>query len=262
MEDVMVGNDFEEPVDDTQDNGQDEPRADMPSDLADLFPPEDAVRDKQSQKKQQDTVPLKALKEERSKRQMYERQLNELMAMHKEVLQQLQMLRAQPQTNERAVEDVIEDDSVITGADLKKILAQERERLLGETKKTTSVQALINARQRYSDFDEVVRYADDLIASNPELRGLEEYILSHPNAPYIAYSLGKLHPEYQRKMSTTQSLSDRIAKNMEIPQPVRKSSTEVANMYERIAKLDPLSKEFEELDRRIKLRFRERGEQI
>lgn len=261
MEDIMVDNDVNEPVDDTQEIGHNEAGDDVPNDLADLFPPEDAVREKQSQKKQE-TVPLKALKEERSKRQMYERQLNELMTMHKEVLQQLQALRANNNGREREEDTLIDDDSVITGADLKRILAQERERLLGETKKTSSVQALINARQRYSDFDEVVRYADDLIASNPELRGLEEYILSHPNAPYIAYSLGKLHPEYQMKKMSKQSLSERITKNMETPQPVRKSSTEVANMYERIAKLDPLSKEFEELDKRIKARFRERGEQI
>lgn len=258
MEENQVDNDVVEPVDDAQENGQTQQAQDAIPDFADLFP-EDAVQEK-SQKKQE-TVPLKALKEERSKRQAYERQLNELMGMHKEVLQQLRTLQMQQGGNGRASDEaLIEDDAVITGADLKKILEKERERLLGETKKTSSVQALINARQRYEDFDEVVRYADELIASNPELKGIEEYILSHPNAPYIAYSLGKLHPEYQKKQLQQQSLSDRIAKNMGTPQPVRKSGTEVATMYERIAKLDPLSKEFEELDKRIKARFKERGE--
>lgn len=254
MEEMMVDNVQpmdEEPVADTQE------QTGMADDLAELFP-EDAVQEKSHKK--QETVPLKALKEERSKRQQYERQLNELMAMHKEVLGQLRALQAGNANNGKQESIELDDDAVITGADLKRILQAERERLLGETKKHTSAQAIITARQRYEDFDEVVRYADDLISSTPELKGIEEYILSQPNAPFLAYALGKLHPEYQKKVAQKQSLSERISRNMETPQPSRKGSTEVADMYERIMKMHPLSKEFEELDRRIKARFRERGE--
>lgn len=227
-------------------------------DLSGLFP-EDAALDKGGEEEkghEEKTVPLKALKDERSKRQMYERQLNELMAMHKEVLNELKALKSGGNREQESNYD-INDDDVITGADLKKILQAERERLLGETKRQTSTQALISAKQRYEDFDEVVALADDLIASMPELKGLEEYILSQPNAPFIAYSLGKLHPEYQRIVSKRRALTQKISQNMETPQPSRRGGTEVSDLYEKIKSLDPLSKEFEELDRRIKARFNE-----
>jgi len=225
------------------------------SGLADDLFPEEAAQKKAE--KPEKTVPLKALKEERSKRQQYERQFNELMQMHKEVLGQLRMLQ-QPKQEERRIEDEVDDEAVITGADLKKILAREREKLMSTTKATTASQALVLARQRYEDFDDVVRYADDLIANNPALKGLEDAILSNPNAPFLAYELGKLHPEYQRKALSKQSLSEKIQRNLETPQPVTRSASEV-DLAERIRKLDPLSKEFAELDAAIQRRMRNRS---
>lgn len=217
-----------------------------------LFP-EEAAQKKTA--KAEKTVPLKALKEERSKRQQYEKQFNELMQMHKEVLGQLQTAR---QPNEPAVEDTIDDESFITGADLKKILTKERERLMSTTKSQTASQALVMARQRYNDFDDVVRYADELISNNPALKGLEDAILSNPNAPFLAYELGKLHPEYQRKMAQSQSLSNKIQRNLETPQPNRRTAPEV-DIAERIRNLDPLSKEFADLDAAIQKRMKNRG---
>jgi len=215
--------------------------------LEDLLPAEAA----QEKGKTPETVPYKALKEERSKRQMYEKRFNDLMAMHQEVLQELRMLRQprQEATAENGFE--IEDDSVITGAELKKILQMERERLLGETKRQTSTQALLTAKKQYEDFDEVVKYADDLIAKYPELKGIEEFILTKPDAPFIAYALGQLHPDYQRKRAQKNSLAERIQNNMEAPQPARKSAVEPSDLYERIKNLDPLSEEFAKLDKKI-----------
>ncbi len=253
----MVENSGFEPIEDLQGvDDLEESGNDVKDDLESLLPPEDAAQD-EGAKKAQKTVPLKALKEERSKRQEYERKFNELMNMHQQVLAQLRSLQVQQPKQEAQESDSIDDDAVITGADLKRILQRERERLLGETTKSTSQQALIMARQRYDDFDEVVRYADELIQNTPELKGLDEFILTRPNAPFLAYALGKLHPEYQKKAMQKNSLSERIEKNMSIPQPSRKGGTEVADLAERIQRLDPLSKEFAELDRKIKSRFYE-----
>jgi len=254
----MVENSGFEPIEVEQDDdgldtsGNEQSSADN---LDSLFPSEDAALEDNSAKKSQKTVPLKALKEERSKRQEYERRFNELLDMHQQVLSELRSLKQQPKTEE--VNDDIGDDDVITGADLKRILQREREKLIGETSKTSSHQALIMARQRYEDFDDIVRYADDLIKNTPELRGLDEYILSRPNAPFVAYAVGKLHPEYQRNLMKKNNLTDRIERNMNTPQPSRKGGTEVADLAERIRRLDPLSKEFAELDMKLKSKFRE-----
>lgn len=217
--------------------------------IEDLLPPKKADRGKSNQREKQ--VPLKALKAERSKRQQYERQLQELMNMHRELLSRLD---ASKQKAEEPEDDVgISDDDVITGADLKKILERERARLQQEQSKMTVNQALVMAKKQYPDFDDVVALADDLITSNPALKGLANYILQSPEAPFIAYELGKLHPNYQRRASN--GLGNRLQQNMNSPRPVKRGAPEVSDLAARIEQLDPLSEEFAELDRRIKSKF-------
>ena len=55
------------------------------------------------------------------------------------------------------------------------------------------------------DFEETVRLAEELIATNPAFAGMDEIIMKNPNAPFMAYELGKLHPKYSQKAASNQT---------------------------------------------------------
>lgn len=68
-----------------------------------------------------------------------------------------------------------------------------------------------------ADYDDVINtYATDIFRQNP---GMYESIMARPNAPQLAYNLGRSHPDYQKKQKakTSQDLANTINSNLRKP---------------------------------------------
>lgn len=189
---------------------------------------------------------LDALREERRKRQDAEEKYNQTLRAYSELLQQQQMKDSQPEVPE------FNEDDIITYKDVKKILDRERQRGEDETRKSMYQENLKRAKEKYQDFDDVLKLADEMIASNPDLRGLDDVIMQKPNAPFLAYELGKLHPNYRKKadMQTTQNVVNRLERNLSQPPNLGGgTSAPYLDDTERIRRMS--KEEFEAFDKRV-----------
>jgi hypothetical protein len=189
---------------------------------------------------------LDALREERRKRQEAEEKYTQTLRAYSDLLQQQQAKDSQPEVPE------FNEDDIITYKDVKKILEREREKGADETRKSMYNENLKRAREKFQDFDDVLKLADEMIASNPDLHGLDDVIMQKPNAPFLAYELGKLHPNYRKKadMRNTESVVNRLERNLS--QPPNMSGGSSAPYLDDTERIKRMSKdEFAEFDKRV-----------
>jgi len=148
-------------------------------------------------------VPLAALEEERGKRQSIEREAD-VLRRRTEFLEQS---AAQQQATKYDPEDIPSFKDVVN-------LLDEREGRLRADSQQVKIEMQVNqARQKFSDWDEVYALGVKLAEANP---GMADVIMKSVNPAMTAYDYGRLHPTYaeKTKQKVTQELAEKINGNL------------------------------------------------
>jgi hypothetical protein len=172
-----------------------------------------------------------------------------------EFYQQMAIMNQAVQQRQQPVEETPSFDPtyVPNGADVQNYVDREIQRNVAPIRETQHNQMirmqeeLLRRDPDTADYDEVVKtYATDLFRQNP---GLYEAFMARPNAPQLAYNLGRSHPDYQKKQKakTSQDLANTINSNLRKPTSITsqggKSASNGAPDYATMSK--------EDLDREI-----------
>ena len=128
------------------------------------------------------------------------REQNEMLRRQVELLQYGQQQDNQPQ--QQALYDDPED--LPTNRQVEDMVNQRFQSVQEQQKQQTTNFQVQMARQNYSDYDEVIRLADQVVGNN---EGLKNAILASQNPAETAYNLGKSHPDYL-KMSQQKARAD------------------------------------------------------
>ena len=128
------------------------------------------------------------------------REQNEMLRRQIELMQYSQGREEQQQSN---VPEYDPDD-LPTNRQVDEIVQQRMQALQQQQRQQTTNFQVQMARQKYSDYDQVIKYADEIVGSNA---GLREAIFAADNPAEVAYNLGKSHPDYL-KVSQKKARSD------------------------------------------------------
>ena len=150
---------------------------------------------------------------------------------------------AQPQ-------DEFRDDDILTAGDLRRLesrrQAEEAKRQFQDSFRESVARVSAN-----EDFEDRMAILDEFIATNPTYRGFDKIIMEHPRGPEIAYEFAESLMNRKQAEKKGQ-VSKKLDANLGKPPPVvGGSASPVLDEAQRIAKMNPLGKEFDEMVRRV-----------
>jgi hypothetical protein len=148
------------------------------------------------------------------------------------------------------VQEEFKDDDILTMGDLRK---RESKRQAEEAKRQfqDSFRESVARASANDDFEDRMAVLDELIATNPTYRGFDKIIMDHPRGPEIAYELAETLMNRKQAEKKGQ-VSKKLDANLGKPPPVvGGSASPVLDETQRIAKMNPLGKEFDEMVRRV-----------
>lgn len=147
-------------------------------------------------------------------------------------------------------EPEIDDNVLLTAGELKKMLNKERESRAQDDFRSQYARSLSEVQQK-PDFDDKLAFLDDLMAKDPEFAGLDDYLLSRPNGPKVAYKLAtQLMAE--RKQQQTGQVSQKLDRNLSSPPPMTGgSASPILDEAQRIASMDPRGDAFNQMVRKV-----------
>lgn len=147
-------------------------------------------------------------------------------------------------------EPEIEDDAILTAGEFKKMLAKERDSRMQNDFRSEFSRNLADV-QKNGDFEQKMAFLDELIESDPEFSGLDEFLLSRANGPKIAYKLATQLMAEQKQKKTGQ-VSQKLDRNLSAPPPMTGgSASPILDEARRIAELDPRGEEFNRMVRKV-----------
>lgn len=146
------------------------------------------------------------------------REIQEERRERQRLAQEVDFLRGSIQ--QTPAEPEFDPDDLVTRGDLEKMRMEEREKLTAERTAEQRQLASSSFIQSHSDFQDMMKLADDLVAQNP---AMEQVILNSANPAAVAYEYAKTHPAYINKKieeaaqaRQTQTV-EKIKKNVETP---------------------------------------------
>lgn len=151
-------------------------------------------------------VPLHVLERTREE---FQKRIERIQAENEQIRRYIE---AQQKNQEQPEYD---PDHFLTYADFVKLQQKMEEKLAQERFYTQFQNNLSEARKRYSDFDQVIAHLKEELNYNPELQDIRTVIDSTPNAPFIAYRLGK--QLMMEKQSTPSQTLSKINQNLSRP---------------------------------------------
>jgi|GEM_PF-5044493 len=197
------------------------------------------------------TVPLKALEEERKKRQELEERLNKLQATLEVYQANLRTPQSPPQarTEAKTIQDVlneIDDEDIVSGKDLKKVVMQAVREFMG-----TVVQPMteLQVKAKYPDYVDVI--TKDLPKVIKEYPDIVNVIQNSPNPYESAYTLTKrLSGGGKENTSSNENTLKKITSNLEKPGVPTKGASPGADRFNYYTSID--DDKFEETIQKIK----------
>lgn len=104
-------------------------------------------------------------------------------------------------------------EEFITKGDVKEYFQKELGKYSDKRRQSDLSGQVEAAKGKYSDYDEVINYADEIAASNP---GSDKVIMAMENPAEFAYKLGQTHSKYGAKAnkSAVSKAADKIASNL------------------------------------------------
>jgi hypothetical protein len=147
-------------------------------------------------------------------------------------------------------EPELDDDAILTAGELKRALAKDKAEREQSDFRSQYARSLSEVQQK-PDFDEKIAFLDELMAKDAEFAGLDEYLLSRPNGPKVAYKLAtQLMAE--RKQQQTGQVSQKLDRNLSTPPPMTGgSASPILDEAQRIAGMDPRGEEFDKMVRKV-----------
>lgn len=112
----------------------------------------------------------------------------------------------------------LRDDDIATVGDLKKFLEHEK-RSRQEQDFSTQYQNSLKDVARNNDFQEKMKFLDELMVTDPSFDELDQYVLSRPNGPQFAYQLAKRLMSEQKSQKAGQ-VSQKLDRNLASPPPL------------------------------------------
>ncbi len=124
----------------------------------------------------------------------------------------LQNMISQQQQPAQSEETGYDPEEYIPAGEVKNLIAEEINGMKSQFRAQTVQGQVEDCKARYSDWDEVYKYAIDLETKSP---GLGDALLNTPNPAESAYNLGRSHPDYIKKMieNGTKSTIDKMNQN-------------------------------------------------
>jgi len=181
---------------------------------------------------------LKALIAEREKRQKAEQE--------REFFRQLAL---QQQSTQQ--QDAYDPDDIPTYDAVNHMLDEKVRRINQDIRSQQILQMELQAKSKYSDWEDVVVLAKDLAMQN---EGLGEAIMRSSNPAETAYLLGKTHPQYAEKQNqrVTQQVADKINNNLNRPPTLSSMGGGAANREDGSHYLNMSKADLEAEIRRVK----------
>lgn len=140
------------------------------------------------------------MKEQRSKIESLERELNQF--------------KAPPKKEEVDPLDSLGEDDIVTVADMKRYAAKVAKSTAQELYDQRSLQQEIESTpSKYSDYYDVVKYVEPLVKQNPALMGAIERA---PNPREAAYQMAKM---YIKTQNSGENVAKKIEENLNRPKP-------------------------------------------
>jgi hypothetical protein len=152
-------------------------------------------------------------------------ELQEIKRQNRYLEQQLQTRHSA--SDEEDEEEDIDDDTPITGADLKRIRQRDQERfnamMVNQERSFSLKQQVKEAKESFQDYDQVVKtYLPEMLRSKS---WAQQAIESADNPALEAYEIAKMHPNYRAKKPSQEEKAEKIIKNASYPKAATRSST-------------------------------------
>lgn len=137
-----------------------------------------------------------------------------------------QQLSSRPQAYEEDDDEDIDDDTPITGAELKKIRQRDQERfqamIQNQERALSLKQQVSEAKKELPDYDQVVKtYLPEMLRSKS---WAQQAIESADNPALEAYEIAKMHPNFRAHKPSHAEKAEKISKNASYPRAATRSS--------------------------------------
>lgn len=149
---------------------------------------------------------------------------NQFLQQQQAIFQANALQRQEPQAQKPMPWESVNEDDVLTGADLKRTMQQSYEVMQGDLNQQKQELKKMAFKSQYPDYNEVVGYALKEAERNPAL----SQAMQSSSDPYtLAYEIGKRSEAYQTQHAQVKTSADakRIMENSQKPGSVNAAST-------------------------------------